>query len=379
MTAATTYDWVVVVEDAATVTVGQVTTGALLPGFDLHATVEDRGATVDTVFFPYSCDRSGWITAVDRAGQVVWYDDLELRTGLTNPFLNNSQVTDDGSVIVIVEREQIWEIGFDGRTVRTWTRGVDFELPVHHDLTRKDGRTYVHNAQVWTYPDGEKVLDGLYVFGRDGALEGEWTLHGLFDPVGYENQEVFYWRSMYPGAADVSHANGVSVGDDGRITMSFRHLDAVVQIEGIEDPEFGEVVWWLAGQPSSPVGSTFELTSTAGVSPANFAKQHHATILGDGSLMFFDNREVPGQSRALTATLSGTTADFTAAFEMGQWCPVEGGAFELPSGNLLVTCSTSRFVREFDRTTGEVVWEMAPHCAQPLLTPTLWRGSPTEL
>ena len=379
MTADTDYGWEIVVDGAASGVTGSFRTDPLPPDLQLRPSVTDHGATVDTVFFPYSCDRNGYVTAVDRAGQVVWYDDLEARTGRHDPHLNNVQVTEDGSIITIAEREELVEVGFDGRTVRTWLRGVDFELPIHHDLTRKNGRTYVHNAQVYTYPDGDKVIDGLYVFGVDGSLEAEWTLNGLFDPVGYEHEEVFYWNTEYPGAEDVSHANGVFVGDDGRITMSFRHLNSVVQIEGVDDPAFGEVVWWLAGLPSAPVESDFTFTSSAGIEPMNFGTQHYASFARDGSLMLFDNRPVPGESRALVMTLSGDTADLTAEYGMDEWCPVEGGVFELPSGNLVATCSPSRSIREFDRATGAVVWEFATHCAQPLRTTSLWRGMPTSL
>ena len=359
----TGYPWTVTTD--AGVLEGTVETGKLPKPMQFVPNVTSTAAaTVEHVLVPFACEPGPWMTVVDREGDVVWYQDVgHGDEGMVVP-VEGYSYTEDDTILALVGRERVTETDWHGDHLLD-IEDSELDLPVHHDAFRKDGRTYVLNASAWPASDGDTyVEDGVYVFEGDTLLT-RWELHGRYDPALSPPIESGFWDPFYPGAIDWSHANGLLVEDSGDWLLSFRHLDAVMRVRGVDHPDFGEVVWALTGRPNPSVPSDFTLTTEAG--PAGFFSQHHPHWSSDGELMLFDNRAgTPEPARGIDVAL-GETA-MTAAIE-SEWpidgqCDVQGSMFELPSGNRLLTCASSRVVVEVDPA-GEEVWSFAPTCTDP--------------
>lgn len=158
-------------------------------------------------------------------------------------------------------------------------------------------------------------------------------------------------RGLADNPGDIFHTNSLHLLDGrladrspafarGNLLLSMCHLDTILVV----DPRGEEVVWSLGGI---------------------FALQHDPTILGDGSLMLFDNNWMPGRSRVVALDpLSGETVwEYRGSEERPFHSRTCGTAEELPNGNILITESDSGRAFEVTRN-GEIVWEFYnPHRA----------------
>ena len=142
---------------------------------------------------------------------------------------------------------------------------------------------------------------------------------------------------------DLFHTNSVRVldadlpglGSAGDLLLSVRHLNRLVGIE----PGTGELAW-----------SWGEEVGLDG--------QHHATLVGDGRILLFDNGRERGWSRVLEMDPATGEVVWTYHAEPREsfWSYSRGSAQRLANGNTLVT--ESDFGRIFEVTRdGEVVWE----------------------
>ncbi|MFT4626514.1 MAG: hypothetical protein ACI8PZ_005191, partial [Myxococcota bacterium] len=160
------------------------------------------------------------------------------------------------------------------------------------------------------------------------------------------------------GGSEWSHANGVSVTDDGELLLSLRNPSAVVALDGDPaSPTFLDLRWVASG--SEPVLPTDYRPAT---DEGRFLAQHNATRVGD-QLWLFDNVGDPASSRAVRYTMDHAAGllRLDHAYPVGAVCPVQGGAEPIPGG-VLTTCSDDGHVQAFDDGADAPRWSLSGTC-----------------
>ena len=235
------------------------------------------------------------------------------------------------------EGEEVWR--FEGEAL-------------HHDFARlEDGRTL---ALEWAEMDeeAERRVRGGTRWRRQPMprrMIGDDIV--TISAEGEIAERIELWRLLDPGKARIcplerrwewTHCNSLDVLPDGGIIFSARNASTV----GIVDPgaEGGEPsLRWQWGWPE-------------------ISHQHHATALGDGRILLYDN----GMHRLQDLPFSRVLEVDPETEELGwvyQGEPREqffsahiSGAARLPNANTLITEGASGRIFEVTRR-GEVVWE----------------------
>ena len=219
----------------------------------------------------------------------------------------------------------------------------------HHDVFRRDGRTYV---LVQESVDGV-LLDAVQVFDASGAPEAVWRLADHLDPAVDRHGYLIN---------DYSHANSIWVDEAGDWYLSSRHLSAVFKVAGLEAPDAGEVRWVLVGDPEETrVEGTLQL-----LDEASFVRQHNVHVTPDGRLALFDNRlQFPERSRVLWLAIDeqAGTAAVDQLWTLPLHCPFQGGAWTTPAGTALATCAPHRIAFELAPDDEEPVAQLEVSCA----------------
>lgn len=332
--------------------------------------ITDSGrSTVKQVLLPGMCGESSELYVVDAKGHVRWYGDLDPEGRASPSWVTALSVSDEGTFVGMVGDSRIAEVTLDGELGLELERGRDFDLPVHHDLSLQGGRLRALMADEITAPDGiRQVVDGVYTFDAEGALEDEWlisdhlTLPLELPPDATDNG---VWKEEWPGAYDVTHANSLAVDAQGDLLISARHLDAVIHVKGLDDAEPGRIDWTLAA--SGIIPSTFRVDSAVQGS-STFASQHHATWIDGTHLRLFNNggpfetpSSVPSTALSLSLDPVAGVATIEESVSYSSFCDFGGSAYPLPSGNLLLSCSEGASAIEVEPS-GEVVWRMVADC-----------------
>ncbi|MFT4624338.1 MAG: hypothetical protein ACI8PZ_002997 [Myxococcota bacterium] len=336
----TDVEWAIVEASGARVE-GVSRTGALPFGLDavLDGALPERsvlGMAVDC-----GALSDAYVVLVDPAlPAVVWYTDLDV----AGPIASVTGISWDGPDLwALAGRDTVLGVALDGTELGRFTRPDDFPNAVHHDLVWRDGGLYALDAAVHGGADGQYVLDGIV---RLDAGARTWSLADHIEPTGGMVLPGGYWSTAFgPNVIDWSHANTLVSDGDGWL-VSFRHLDAVVRLAAD-----GSIAWVL-GAPDSPLGSSFTWTSPLPDVALDLRGQHHATRLDDGRLLVFDNRH-GGPSRVVAVRLDGDQAVLETEWWLDRGCPVQGGAFALPDGGVLATCSSEGLVVDFGPDGGE--------------------------
>ncbi|MFH1464802.1 MAG: aryl-sulfate sulfotransferase [Pseudomonadota bacterium] len=343
---------------------------------------------LDQLLINYGCGvGTDHLVILDAAGRVVWYQDLRHDSSST-PVVTALGWA-DRHPMAIVDDEWLLEYSLEGELLRQScfcdASGLcpDGSAPatsclptyVHHEIVRQHGLTWVLAAEALTPEtdvydcdgDGDttdtytRIVDGVLGLDDDFLVQQEWWLDEAFpDPTCpyYEDHGRGYWTRHLTGS-DWSHANSIWLDDDGRWTLSLRHLDSVIQVQAEEgDPDYavGELLWVLDG---TGLGGDFTLRSSIGASPLDFSMQHHAWWTDDGTMRLYDN-QVPGtNARVLDLALDPASgdADIVASWDLGDSCPAQGSAYALETGgHLLALCPEGLFVSEYDpASTSEVL------------------------
>jgi hypothetical protein len=338
------------VDDPSQTAVGWFTTGEVPDAARLAMTGEGESDAA-LLGFTSPCQLGAAVLIADpRTGEVLWYHDF---TDGGGGVVEGVAFTEDHTVLALVDGE-IREVDLVGDELLRLSPGLDFALPVHHDVFRKDGLTWALFDELAREPDGQDyLLDGFYAFDPGGAKVVEWHLKDHFTPPA---------GSGDPVSLDYSHANAIWVDDDQRVTFSMRGLSAFAYVDGDPgSPAFGEIVDRVAN-PDSPFGSDHALATAVG-GPADFEHQHNVHTLPDGHVTLLDNRiSYAENSRVIELALEAGLATITAAWELPEHCDYEGGAWRTSSGHPLATCAPSRTAYEFDPTSGAVVWTARADC-----------------
>ena len=321
---------------------------------------------------------------VDRDGDIVWFADVTDRVGAgITPTISALHRTPDDTVLMVLGREQILEIDLVGATRLSLTRGIDFEHYVHHDIFRHQGHTYVPYAHTVTDKGSAFLVDGVYVFDGAGALVAQASVGDLWPLIPDPDTLEGYWASLFPLTYDVSHANAVSVDASGDIVVSFRHLHAVVGLDGdLGSDGFGQLRWTLVGDPASVAAPGDVAMSAPDGVEAGFLGQHDAHLAADGTLLLLDNRlgtQEPARGLRMAFDPVGGTAEIVTVYDLDLVCPIQGTVRDLPSGQVLATCSSSGELMTFPAHGGLPTWRMRAECGPGLPIVSIPRGIPWEL
>ena len=331
----TTWDWSA---DGAS---GDFTTG-LIP--DNVPKITSTGqSTVPYVFFV----TGGFAIIADTEGEIVWYQIYESNWTVEGG-ISGFQFTPEQTVLVVSDSDIIETSLAGDELLRIEREG----RPLHHDIFRADGLTYALNADVHSYPAGDFVLDGFYVYDATGQRVEEWDLadHLSEDPQVDEGPSLF-WAFEFGGAEDYAHTNGIFAADDGTILLSLRHYDAVWAVGGVYSGHFGETDWVLGGEQSD-----FAVESAV-TDDLAFLGQHHPRIVDD-VVTVFDNRD-SGNARTVAVRIdtATSTGEIIETHPLGGTCSIQGANYPLPSGNVLATCGEQHQITEFGPEHA-IVWEL---------------------
>jgi hypothetical protein len=334
---------------------GVVTTGLLPSGAQLDAT--HSGSTSASMFLTSSPCSGGTALVVDPTGTVLWYEDLS-QPGIQPAMVDVVHLTEEETVLGLISAYVV-EVDWSGRERLVLTPGFDTGTTAHHDVFRRKGHTYTLFYEEVDLGGDTTRVDGFTVHDATGVLVATWRLLDHFTPpippVGSG------------GLVDYSHANSLFVQEDGDILISFRHLSTVAKIRGDwTAPDFGEILWRLAGDvDNAEMGSDFTLGS-AGNWPG-FIHQHHAIPLPDGRLSLFDNRkDLSQRSRVVVIDLDETRgeAQMDQVYELDRFCPFQGSSWTTEIGNPVATCATDGSAIEFDaQTNGAARFELSLGCS----------------
>ena len=291
-------------------------------------------SSADAFLLVSPCGGGGMPIVVDPSGALLWYEQL-----LEDTFIESVILTEDDTVMLLKGPEVLHQ---------TWVGEVLFRVTptarTHHDVYRRNGLNYVLFKEGVPLYGRTYTLDGFVVFDNEGTVLAEWHLADHFTPPDDPGLPV-------GGVViDYSHANAIFVQEDGDILVSFRHLSAIFKVNGdLADPDFGEVIWRLVGDPDEmDLSSDFALTSTSGFSP-DFVRQHNFHQNDDGRYLLFDNRFGEfARVSVLSLDEGARTANIEHTWDTGLTCSFQGSAWSTPVGNPVGACAQNRRAQEFD-------------------------------
>lgn len=275
-------------------------------------------------------------------GELVWYEDMDDGSfGL----LNMVRFTPDRTVLGQTGRSVV-EVDRQGHVLLQLQLGVNYDAVLHHDLFERDGLVYL----LFKEP-GDRGLDGFLVFDRLGHEIARWLASEHLD--------------VPEGTTDgFMHTNTLWVDPSGDVLLSSYQQNTVLRVNGDPSgPDFGEVVWALAGTPPGTLGDDFVIDWSAVDGADAFGHQHDVHLRTDGRLAFLDN----SGARALVLgldPLAGTATVDEAWPAIDLVCLAQGTAAETSSGAVMVACSGPR-VREVDPVLGTEAWRAEVSCLGP--------------
>lgn len=257
-------------------------------------------------FGPEGSEPLSFVAMTDDDGEVVWAVENQ-------GFAGDAILTAAGTVMYIFDDHTIREVDLEGRIVREFASTaapradavvphpvitVDVET-IHHEITElPDGNLLVLSSQTRVI-DSEEALcgedpatfDGTYEVVGDEVVEidsvtgdvlSRRSLFSVFDPLTTQGTDFCSFSSPFgpypddPDANDWSHANAASLGPDGEIVVSIRHLDTIIAWP-LDDPAADPL--WTFGP-----GGTFTVPTGD-----DFIHQHAPELLPDGTLLVYDN------------------------------------------------------------------------------------------
>jgi hypothetical protein len=378
------YSWEtrVLAEAGWDVHAGLVTTGALpeeLARIERTVTTPCEGCASELVLVAWGCGTDE-LFVVDVAGDVVWYQELGPVQSI-----GATRVTDDGTILALLDRTRIVELAPTGELLLDLARGETpgFDRFVHHDLLRDGDRTLALTAR--DHVDGDEhawIIDGVDVF-EGGERTDRWDLLDLgVEPGPEHDQDTAYWTGRLDGQ-DWNHANALDVAIDGSLLLSLTGTHRVLSVAdgAVAD---GAVDWALDG--SGADGDLVLGSAVAG--PADFFGQHHVRAR-DGGLTLYDNRN-PHDGCAAAGDCDSArwidvavqadlgTAEVVQQWDLGLDCPTQGSATRVGDDRLLVSCAEHGLIRELDYG-GNVTWELELSCGSGAPANPLYRVLPISL
>ena len=247
----------------------------------------------------------GMLAALDSAGEVVWYYQVDSR-------ISDFEKSSNGNLIFVTADFRLIEIDWLGNTLNQWyaagrpqgeTEGIAVDtLTFHHEIDEMpNGNILVLSAEsreIDNYYTSEydenaprkrqKVMGDVIVeFERDtGRIVWEWNAFDHMDPfrIGYETFSNYWIRRGFPDTVDWSHANNLLYdSEDDSIVVNFRYQAAAVKI----DRQSKEIVW-IFGEPTGWGELSDKVLKAEGDLQWPY-HQHSPQPTPNGTLMIFDN------------------------------------------------------------------------------------------
>jgi hypothetical protein len=207
-----------------------------------------------------------------------------------------------------------------------------------------------------------------------GEVLLEW--HSI-DHVALEETYVTPEEDHYPGI-DYFHINSIDVDHDNNLLLSARETSAVYKI----DRKSGEIIWRLGGKKSD-----FQMGEGT-----QFAFQHDARRLPDGTISIFDNGSLifekgtpraVEESRAIVVELDEERMRASLVREYThpdkQYADAAGNMQVLPNGNVFVGWGRGLAISEFSQE-GELLFDLrvsAEHRTYRAFR-LAWSGTPLD-
>lgn len=320
-----------------------VTTGHPPPEVDTWLTVEGT-STMGLVGTELPCNTDAVAVIYDTTtGELVWYQEIDPDGQLG--LMDMIRFTDDHTVLGEAQTS-IVEVDLAGNELLRLDRGIAYDEWFHHDIYKWSGNYYLLYQSIGL----GVILDSLVVLDPAGNVVARWIAA----------QHLQIPDDAY---GDWMHTNTVYVDDSGDIYLSLRTQSTVLKLVGdIAHPDFGDVIWILAGGEPAGLGSTIDIDWTGIPEPAEFQEQHNVHVRRDGRLMLLDNDN--GRALILTMEPLTDTATVDAAYPTVELqCGPQGTAMETLAGNPVVGCYLGP-LREYDLVTGAPIWESEVGCAQ---------------
>lgn len=274
----------------------------------------------------------------------------------------HAELQPDGSLFVVMKKDALVKFDWDSDVL--WKTDRD----AHHDLDLDpEGSVYVLAMEIRDFPfeDGTiPVRDNqIVVFSPEGKFLREISLFPLLEEFVPRAslqmiQKIGSDRAHYQGPdkelIDLLHTNSIeilredlgTVAPAGSLLLSVRNLDLLVIIDAA-----GEEILWSWG-------------------PGEVIRQHHATVLPNGNILFFDNRK--GESGSRVLELDPATKEVMWEYRGTEEEPFysysRGGSQKLDNENVLITESNQGRVFEITPS-GDIVWEYL----NPVLKPSTKR------
>lgn len=281
--------------------------------------LEITGATdVPYVGTHFPCGQVAMAVVYDTAsGEPVWYHVLDPLGTLG--FLNMVRFTEDHTILGDTDG-QVVEVDLMGNDLLRLVLGTDYDYDLHHDLFKRDGLYYL------LYHVGkDPLLDGF------SMLDGTGTVVAAWDP--------FVHLPIPKGTTGYfTHTNTVFVDESGDVLLSMFAQDTIVKVEGDPaSPDFGTILWALAGDDQGAFGQDFAIDWSGVPSPEGFGNQHDVAIAPDGRLVFLDNLHARGL--ALTVDEAQRTATVDDAWPTNAPCTAQGTTALARSGEAFASCN----------------------------------------
>ncbi|WP_225724866.1 MULTISPECIES: aryl-sulfate sulfotransferase [unclassified Nocardia] len=301
-----------------------------------------------TLYAPLAAN--GLVELVDLAGSVVHRWQLPYRPGRHARLLADGSLAYNGATLehAPFAMWRKYSGGSMGRYDRNGLLLNEIRDPLqHHDAHHYDDGRILYTAVepltgaaagrirggvADTEADGVVWADVIKEVAPDGSSLWEWKAADQLDPAEFPLQP-HYWREHWP------LINSVYPLDADTVVASLRSVSAVILIDR----------------------HTGKVTSVA--DRATVAQQHHATPVGDGRILVFDNGTFrTGESVTYSRVIEIDTATGEIAWRYQDspreafFTPFMGGAQRLPNGNTLIT--EAAFGRIFEVTAAQrICWE----------------------
>lgn len=272
---------------------------------------------------------------------------------------DNIAVMDDGTMTWAPVNARLAQVGdYEVRTLENKLiqrfKGIgDSEIDVH-DIRLLPNGNYLMGAQVH-YPADTSAYNGqtkARVTGIEiqevtpkGKLVWSWSSR---DHIGLDETPMRWWTNFVLSIPpyDVVHWNSVDYNGGKTMLLSFRHLDAVYEI----NVKTGNIVWKLGG--TTTPDSLKVIGDPRGDYP--FAGQHDARYLPDGTITVHDNEtqhdDLPPRVVRYKINEKRGTAKLVSSLQdpriTGSVCC--GSSRLLPSGDWLVDWGSNRETSAYD-------------------------------
>jgi hypothetical protein len=313
----------------------------ILPTMDL---VVDNGDVFQGYLLIRNVQQPGQQILLDNTGQIVWFQEFD--TALFRPF----SWTEKQTILALKSDKIIQEFDLKGNFVFEQSYNEKgFTHLLHHEVINDEQGNIIsltrNNQQFDLSSVGGGIADtvkgdGILVLDAKGNKVWEWDIFKFADPL--KDKDINKKKD------DWSHANALSIAEDGHYLVSFRYFNQIWKIHS----NTGEVLWKLGEQ------GDFSLTKDQ-----VFYLQHAVHINSRGELMLFDNggpqRPV---SRAISFNIDSqnnkvSTATVNVFLPKGLVSFKQGSAYLIEDDKVLFCSSIKRSIVITDLE-GHILWHL---------------------